>query len=410
MSDMFDSYPNLDDILNYKYHKHKKIDKTTYMLHDLLVKADKYVKKKKKGLCFNYTLTQIDTVSKIPKPDMYDITFFPKNIQKFIDDTSEYALKFNCMIKDRDITVHFIITEKLDNEMIMTLSNYIYKIYMWIYVISSMSNAKCSKQLTIYLYLTPFEKFLPNNQLEILDSQHVNSAFTTGCRSSTEIVLFRSEEWFKVFIHETYHNFGLDFSDMNLYTVNKNISEIFNTNIEYNLYESYCETWARIINTMFYTYLSIPIKDKEKQSLFINKFNSNMEIESKHSLYQFSKILNFLDLKYDNITNKNAVNINICNHLYKENTSVFSYYVITGLLINNYKEFMSWCYNNNNILVQFKKTPSNLDKYLELIKKSSNNKHIIRNISSIERLFLTGIIDITPSMRMSILDTSRIRF
>ena len=48
MPDMFDSYPNLDDILNYKYHKHKKIDKTTYMLHDLLVKADKYVKKKKK--------------------------------------------------------------------------------------------------------------------------------------------------------------------------------------------------------------------------------------------------------------------------------------------------------------------------------------------------------------------------
>ena len=408
MSEILDHYSNLDTNLNYKYHKHKKNDKTIYMLHDLLVKADKYVKKKKKGLCFNYSLTKIDTVSKIPKPDMYDISFFPKNIQKYIDDTSEYALLFNCMIKDRDITVHFIITEKLDNQMILTLSNYIYKIYMWIYVISSMSNAKCSKKLTLYLYLTPFEKILPDNQLVVIDSQHVNSAFTTGCRSSTEIVLFRSEEWFKVFIHETFHNFGLDFSDMNLHALNKGITEVFNMNIEYNLYESYCETWARIINTMFYTYLSIPIKDKNKESLFINTFNSNMEIESKHSLYQFSKILNFFDLKYEIVTNKNATNVNICNHLYKENTSVFSYYIITGLLMNNYKEFMSWCYTNNNILVQFKKTPSNLDKYLELIKKSSNNKHIVQNISNIEKLFIKGSIDITPSMRMSILDTSLI--
>jgi hypothetical protein len=69
---------------------------------------------------------------------------------------------------------------------------------------------------------------------------------------------------------------------------------------------------------------------------------------------------------------------------------------------------MSWCYTNNNILVQFKKTPSNLDKYLELIKKSSNNKHIVQNINNIEKLFIKGSIDITPSMRMSILDTSLI--
>ena len=405
MLETFNYYSILDNNLNYKYHTRKNIDKPIYILHELLIEADKYVKKRKKGLCFNYTLTKIERVANIPKPEIYDITFFPKNIQKYIDDTSEYVLRFNCMIKDREITVYFIITELLSNKIIITLNKYIHKIYMWIYVISSMSNAKCSKHITLYLYLTPFEKNLPNNQLEIIDSQHVNSAFTTGCRAFTEIVLFRSEEWFKVFIHETFHNFGLDFSDMNLYMVSKSITEIFNMNIEYNLYESYCETWARIINTMFYTYLSIPIKNKENQSLFINKFNSNMEIESKHSIYQFSKILNFLDLKYDIVTQKNANNVNICNHLYKENTSVFSYYIITGLLINNYKEFMSWCYTNNNIILQFKKTPSNLDKYIELIKKSSTNKHIIQNINNIEQLFVNGNIDITPSMRMSILET-----
>ena len=140
--------------------------------------------------------------------------------------------------------------------------------------------------------------------------------------------------------------------------------------------------------------------------MFINTFNNNMEIESKHSLYQLSKILAFLDLKYELVTTKNINNVTICNHLYKENTSVFSYYIITGLLINNYKEFLSWCYTNNHIIVQFKKTPSNLDKYIELIKKSSKNKHIIKNINKIETQLNGGLIDITPSMKMSILDTS----
>ena len=404
--DYIDKFSNLEKTIDYKYQHTKNVDKTTYMLYDLIVKADKYVRKKKKGLCFNYTLTKINMVSQIPKPDMYDITFFPKDIQKYIDNNSEHSLRFNCKIKDREITVYFIVSEKLDSELIITLSNYIYKIYMWIYVISSISSAECSKNLELYLYLTPFEKRLPDNQMTTLDSQHVNTGFTTGCKKSTEIVLFRTEEWFKVFIHETFHNFGLDFSDMNLYSINKSITEVFNMNIEYNIYESYCETWARIINTMFYTYLALPIREKENQSMFINTFNNNMEIESKHSLYQLSKILAFLDLKYELVTTKNINNVTICNHLYKENTSVFSYYIITGLLINNYKEFLSWCYTNNHIIVQFKKTPSNLDKYIELIKKSSKNKHIIKNINKIETQLNGGLIDITPSMKMSILDTS----
>ena len=404
--DYIDKFSNLEKTIDYKYQHTKNVDKTTYMLYDLIVKADKYVRKKKKGLCFNYTLTKINMVSQIPKPDMYDITFFPKDIQKYIDNNSEHSLRFNCKIKDREITVYFIVSEKLDSELIITLSNYIYKIYMWIYVISSISSAECSKNLELYLYLTPFEKRLPDNQMTTLDSQHVNTGFTTGCKKSTEIVLFRTEEWFKVFIHETFHNFGLDFSDMNLYSINKSITEVFNMNIEYNIYESYCETWARIINTMFYTYLALPIREKENQFMFINTFNNNMEIESKHSLYQLSKILAFLDLKYELVTTKNINNVTICNHLYKENTSVFSYYIITGLLINNYKEFLSWCYTNNHIIVQFKKTPSNLDKYIELIKKSSKNKHIIKNINKIETQLNGGLIDITPSMKMSILDTS----
>lgn len=398
----------LEDIIDYKYVQNKNADKTTYMLYNLLSKGDKYIRRKKQGTCFNYNLTKINMISQIPKPEIYDISFFPDEIQLYIDNNAEHVLEFNCKIKSRNIVVRIILCEKLDTDIILTLSNYIYKIYIWIYMLDSLSSVKCSKNIELYLYLTPFKKLLPDNQMTVLDAKHINTAFTSGCRENTQIVLYRSEEWFKVFIHETFHNFGLDFSDMNLSSVNKRIKDIFNMNIEYNLYESYCETWARIINTMFFSYFSMPNKERDNQRMFINLFNQNMEVESRHSLYQFTKILSFLELKYNMVIEKNTNNITICNHLYKENTSVFSYYVICGLLMNNYKDFMSWCYKNNNILVQFKKTPLNLDRYLDFIQKSSKNNNIKKNIHNIERSFMNGSFDITPTLRMSYLDIEQV--
>ena len=399
------SIDNLENILDYNYHNNKNVNKTTYMLYDLLVKADKYIKKKKKGKCFNYKLTKINMVSQIPKPEMYDSSFFPEEIQKHIDDNSEHVLQFTCKIKKRLINVYIVVCENLDTDLVLLLSRYMYMIYMWIYMLDALSMKDCSKILDLYLYLTPFTKVLPDNQLTTLDAKHVNTGFTTGgCREKTEIVLYRSEEWFKVFIHETFHCFGLEFSDMNLSIVNNKLKEIFNMNIEYNVYESYCEVWARIINTMFYTYLSIPLKEKENQSMFINLFSINMEREARHSLYQCLKILTFMDLKYNIVTKKNKSNITICNHLYRENTNVFSYYIICGILMNNYKDFMNWCYKNNHILIKFKNTPSNLDKYIELIQKSSHHIHTNKNINKIENEFRLGNIPIIPSMRMTILD------
>ena len=74
--------------------------------------------------------------------------------------------------------------------------------------------------------------------------------------------------------------------------------------------------------------------------------------------------------------------------------------------MNNYKDFMNWCYKNNNILVNFKKTPSNIDKYIELIEKSARHIHINKNISKIENAFRLGKLPVIPSMRMTILDVN----
>ena len=271
---------------------------------------------------------------------------------------------------------------------------------MWIYILNLYSSNKCSNILDLYLYFTPFKKILPNNQLITLSTDHVNTAYTTSCQKNSEIVLFRKEEWFKVFIHETFHNFGLDFSEMNMYHVNSQLSHIFNiSKIEYNLYESYCETWARIFNVMFSTYYNIPEKLKKNHIEFASVFKINMFKECHHSLFQKSKILHFMDLNFNIVTNKRKKEyIDICNHLYSEDTSVFSYYVITGLLVNNYINFILWCKKNNTIILQFKKTPSNITNYINFIEKTLKKKNIKNNIEKVEKYIDENSIDQSLTM------------
>ena len=327
--------------LKYDYLVDNTSDNIITTFYSLLTEADQYVEKKTNGKCFQYNITKIQMVSQIPRPEVMDGHFFPKKIQTYIDDNATYNIQFTCTIKGRLINIYFVLTDELKQGEYDTLEKYVHMMYMWFHILNEFSSKKCSKTVSIFIYFTPFEKQLPDNQIHIIDTEHVNSAYTTGCKEHTEIVMYRKEEWFKVFIHETFHNFGLDFSNMSMHTVNKKLKDIFNVNVEFNVYESYCEFWGRTINTLMYSYQAIrlanrsstPIKTGTNSKMlanFITRFKADMQRECKHSLVQAIKILDFLDLKYNHIVERKSENINICNYLYKENTSVFSYYIITS--------------------------------------------------------------------------------
>ena len=91
-----------------------------------------------------------------------------------------------------------------------------------------------------------------------------------------------------------------------------------------------------------------------------------------------------MNLNYNLVTSKKQTAITACNHLYKEETAVFTYYVITGLLVNNYLQFMNWCLANNPSFIQFDKTTYNLNKYVKMIMKFKDDKNIKHNIKKIE--------------------------
>ena len=83
------------------------------------------------------------------------------------------------------------------------------------------------RSFTIYLYMTPFEKFLPECSITVIGPDNVNSGISYVCPEDGEIVIYRREEWFKVFIHETFHALGLDFASMKQDQLNKNIRYLF---------------------------------------------------------------------------------------------------------------------------------------------------------------------------------------
>jgi hypothetical protein len=242
--------------------------------------------------------------------------------------------------------------------------------------------------------MTNHLKTLPDIVQEPINMVHVNTAFTLPCSEINYMYLFRSEEWFKVFIHETFHNFGIDFSKMDQKSAEKRILSRFPLPIsDIRIFESYCETWAQTINLLFISYWSeskplYPRKStskkysqlnktkKDKKALPITpsfskirlKMESLLGKERLFSVFQCIKVLNHFDLTYDDIykTEQHPANtLKIRN--YQEKTNVFSYYVLKTILFYHLNAFLEWCIENNENVLEFRKTEGTLTKYVKLI-------------------------------------------
>jgi hypothetical protein len=373
--------------------------------------AEVYLNKKQQSGCF---YGHIKDCNNLPTPSGYYSHFFPQQIQQSIEDNNPGYIKYKCSIHDKTITIHFItFEENYQNEKYMNLLNtYAKQMYMWIYILTLYSCKECSKTLDIYFYMTDFKKQLPDTPVQVLNENHVNTAFTNVCAYNGEMVLFRSEEWFKVFIHETFHSFGLDFSNMSNSDrdkIDNDIKTIFPLNIDVLSFEAYCEYWARTMNILFYSYFRM--NQKKNLEEFIKCSIYLLQIEKVFSLYQCVKILEFMGITYEDLYKKNDCSHNLRKMVYKEDTAVFSYYVLGALLMNNYEDFMKWCDKYNLNIVDFHNTPSNLDAFFQFIKKNHRTTKFIHKINKMQTLIQNmnqsnNRIDkeIMKSMRMSIVE------
>ena len=365
--------------------KHTKItDKILTKLYNELTNGFKYIQNLKltSGEQFyKLNVEYITNINQIPKPKTFSQKAFPSKIRKHIDEFSSGILSYNFNLFGRNINILFVIENGDLEKLIKVYNNYVDYMLVWLYIVNIYSSKKCVKKLNIFIYHTTLLKILPESNVSILDEHNVNTAFTTTCPSNSEIVVFRKEEWFKAFIHETFHNFGLDFSDINMIKVNEKIVSIFQVNSNVNLFESYTEFWARIINVIFCSFTNMEDKNNINEFLINSEFFINYE--RIFSFFQMVKILNFMGLTYNNLYKKNDL---YKKTLYKENSNVLSYYIITLIMINNYQDFLLWCNENNTELLQFKKTAKNLEKYCKFIETNYKSKSMINGVECTTKL------------------------
>jgi hypothetical protein len=335
------------------------------------------------------------------------------------------------------------------------------KIYLWLKIASKYADGKCGPELECFIYLTPFKRSHPLFSKErdtssntstpyedyeeyeelyhhvntprgggVLKPIHINGGVSTLCQPSGHVIVYRKEEWFKVFIHETMHNYGLDFGNMDINSANALLHKVFTIQKDIKLYESYCEVWARIMNVVFETYFDINshakfssrttrknfidnLKENKDTSnvggaevnkvsevsevsevsitsarirrKFLKQFYNYLQYESLFSLFQNIKILNYMGLDYNVISNCTDSNYIVAKKLYKEETNAFAYYIIVSILLSNFNNFILWCIDNNTNIIQFNhKNKNNIMNFVQFIYKNYKKSELLNIIVELE--------------------------
>lgn len=318
----------------------------------------------------------------IPKTSLLNSKFVPENVKEAIKLGKGY---FECNIKlyNTNITLYILLTDK-DFRNLNKYDKYIIDTITWLKIALLYSKIKTS-ELKIYLYLTDIKKKIPKNQTSILCQDNCNTAVTTACTPNGEILIYRKEEWFKVLIHETFHTLCLDFSGLLYRTLRSKVKSIFNIKSHYEITETYCEVWATIINSLFYSYNLL--NDKNDIEQFIKYYEICISFEKKFSVFQCIKILDFMNLRYQDLytTNEKRKQLKIIS--YREDTNVFAYYIIKMILLVHSDEFMIWCNENNLLLLSFNKTDRNLNKFFDLINSKYKSIKVLNYINTITKFY-----------------------
>ena len=267
-----------------------------------------------------------------------------KNIYSKLKYTIEYNIQF---LDIQSFTIRFYVTNKPTKKELMEYNQRIYILintlsFFILFLQYKNSNKKIKyHHQNIFFFMTPLKKELPIYRSE-LEQYHVNTGYTAPHKGNSDIVIYRKEEWYKVFIHEYVHNHRLDFSQFDSSFV-KLSKKIYNINNDILFSEAMAEVWALSLNILMVSYLF------KKYNMFpeLNKiipgnqlrmgvshiFQYLLNIEIYFSIIQTRKILKYLNTNYSQLFDKTK-SIKIHN----KNTNICSYYFIKTIYIYFYFE------------------------------------------------------------------------
>lgn len=280
----------------------------------------------------NIDINQIEKVAFKQNRSADMTNYIDRRIRNDVMNQMKQTFLYNTEIR-RPIHIQISVDNSYETE--KDIAKYLTMIVFWLNVVVQYADDNvCNKQpLSIIILLSSLKKKLPSvsclKECEIRKPM-VNTGYSVKC---DHIVIYRREEWFKVFIHETFHNYTLDFFENTSNDVVPQLRKYFGIvkKLQVRLFEAYTESWARIMNALLLAY------DNEKKSLdtFMKLADRNIQLERLNSYYQTCKILNYMNMSLDKLEH------------YNEETSNLSYYFFVSMLYSDYQEYIQWSYLNN---------------------------------------------------------------
>ena len=267
-------------------------------------------------------------------------------INFILTNTNCKIVTYKNIIKGKTYIFDFIMYN--DEISILNLDLIVEKMLLVLQLIIAISNNESRNGQHVTFFLTPFQKKLNSNNSNnsnnssnsnILGAKNVNSGFTYPNLINGVTFIYRKEEFFKVFIHESIHYYGID----------KALHKQLNSNINYNkfinLFSIGTEYIAKIgINeglTEYWTFIIYLTALSYKKSItlanFIYEFERLYKLELLHILFQVVKILNYNKLTYSQFLANSSAN---SSNKYKETSHIFSYYIVKTLLVYNHENML----------------------------------------------------------------------
>jgi hypothetical protein len=234
------------------------------------------------------------------------------NIDHFLTSEHFKQRRFQQKIGPTPCTATFYYT----NEKTTTLDLYAEFVFDVWATLLPMAKGRCPA-LTADLYLTKFRKELPHSGAALGPDQ-INTGMTSECGN---ITVYRKEEWPKVLIHETIHTLRLDSVARQPPTHStaeqEGLYKFPWAPGAFSLAEVFAEVWARLLNCAFVA------QQKQKP------FDDLLRLERVHAVKTMVRVLAYNGLTYADLLAPTYRALP-----YKENTNVFSYVVLTALLLN----------------------------------------------------------------------------
>lgn len=230
-------------------------------------------------------------------------------------------------------------------------------------------DCKCSDHTDVFLLLTSHDSVMPTSG-EKLVSDKLFSAYTYTCRKHNEMYVLRQSVWFKALIHESFHTFGLDFSDASFEPVKQVVRNAFPgiaNSVEIRLYESYTDIWATICYAIFSVCFNFkPTRSNVTQRRGVNAVPFITIEKELHRQCCFAVLQSAKMLKHTN-TSIHSMISRSNSKKYTEELMVFSYHVLRPLYMTDLNRFIEWTARHNDTQDYLRFRTENIESFASML-------------------------------------------